>query len=178
MEIQPRYPTMEVIGFLYAVGGNLPSAFAVSAGIGEKHSVALVEEDRSVSGNAFTIVCNAVQQHNGLVIEVLRTHIPALQRNRVGSIDTYLLQFSTITLSNDFRCLLPLAQGPVAKLQAGLRNHNTGQNGEQSVQACSNQQEFEPAPHTVVTLCDRHKFLVKRRKTMAAYYRKILNFKF
>src|SRR5436305_9125772 len=119
MEIQPRVRTVEVIGFLYAVGGNLSSAFAVSAGIGKKHSVALVEEDRSVSGNTFTIVCNAVQQHNGLVIEILRTHIPALQHNRVGSVDTDLLQFSTITLSNNFRCLLPLVQGPSAKLQAG-----------------------------------------------------------
>ena len=100
MGVYPRNPAMNVIGFLYTIGGKFTAALAVPAGIRKQNRIAMFQQQMSVSGHAFTIVSNSVQQNYRIAVVVVWMDKPALERHSISGSDRYILQFS-LEISSD-----------------------------------------------------------------------------
>ena len=61
-------PLVDIVAFEEAIGGELATACAVSAGIGEKHGESVGEEEVRVSGHADAVVGEAVQKNDGVTV--------------------------------------------------------------------------------------------------------------
>jgi hypothetical protein len=64
----------------------------VSARVWEKNGIAFRQEKLGISGHAFAIVPNAMQQQNGISIEGRRLCIPATKNCSVACGDTYVFE--------------------------------------------------------------------------------------
>ncbi len=82
---QPRRPGRDVACFEHAVGGQVPAALSMRARIRQQHAVSMTQKKQSVATHAFSVVGNAVQQHDGTTVAIGRAGKPRTQSYTVGS---------------------------------------------------------------------------------------------
>ena len=138
MGVYPRNPTMDVIGFLYAIGGQFTAALAMAARIGKQHRIAMFQQQASVSRHAFTIVSDSMQQNYRIAVVVAWMDKPALERHSVSGSDRHILQFSAEISSHSCGNGLLMPQRKSMELEADIGYGDAGQNRQNNIgyEAC------------------------------------------
>ena len=85
-------PLVNVVAFEKAVGGDLTSACAVGARVGEKDCESVSEEELGVSGHADAVVAQAVEEDNGVAVAAMGMDCPGTERDGVWSGDGDVFQ--------------------------------------------------------------------------------------
>ncbi len=133
MSIEPRHPFVNVAGLLNAVGRQVAAAFAVTARIGQKNSIAVVEEESSKSGHAFAIVRDPVQQDDCVAVEIARVHIPSPEYCAVRRGDGDFLKNCSIVLPDEIGSFNPMLNWAAIQLQAGFGDTDAGRRRKKQV---------------------------------------------
>lgn len=119
---------MNVIRFLHAIGGQFTAALAVAARIWKQNRVAVLQEETTVPGHAFSIVGNSVQQNYRIAVVVTGMDKPALERCPVSGSDRYILQFSAKIRSHGCGNGWLMTQWKAMEIETEIGNYNSGQN--------------------------------------------------
>src|SRR5438309_7165742 len=124
---------MNVIGLLYAIGGQFTAALAMPARIRKQDRIAMFQQQMSVTRHAFTIVGDSVQQNYRIAVVVTRMDKPALERHTVSAGDRHVLQFSAeISLDGCGNGLLMSQRKPM-EFEADIGYGDADQNGHDKI---------------------------------------------
>src|SRR5579864_168642 len=85
---------MNVIGFLYAIGGQLTAALAMAARIQKQDRIAVFQQQVSVSRYSFAVVGDSMQQNYRIAVVIVWMDKPALERRSISGGDRHVLQLS------------------------------------------------------------------------------------
>jgi hypothetical protein len=93
-------PLMDIVTFEKAVGGELAAAGAVSAGVGEKNGESVGEEKLSVSGHAYAVVAEAMEENYGVAVAEVGMNGPGAEGDSVRRGDGNLLEIRVESTGN------------------------------------------------------------------------------
>jgi hypothetical protein len=85
-------PLVNVVAFEETVGGEVASAGAVGARIGEENAEAMSEEEFCVSGHAEAIVAEAVKEDDGVAVAAMGMDRPGTEGDGVWGADGNIFQ--------------------------------------------------------------------------------------
>jgi len=84
-------PLVNVVAFEETVGGEIASAGAVRARVGQENSEAVSEEELCVSGHAEAVVAEAVEKDDGVAVAAMRMDRPGTEGDGVWGEDGNIL---------------------------------------------------------------------------------------
>ena len=124
---------MNVVGFLHAIGGQFTAALAVAARVRKQDRITVFQQQASISGNAFAIVSNSVQQNYSIAVVVARMDKPALKHHSISRRDRHILQFSVEISLHGSGNGLPMSQRKAMEFEADIGYDDARQNGQNQV---------------------------------------------
>jgi len=133
MFIYPSDPAMNVVYFLHSIGSKIATTFPVAARIGQQNRVAVFEQQVSVSGHAFAIIGNSVQQDYCIAVVVSGMDKPSLKRRPIGCGDSHILQFSVEIRSHGCGNCLLMAQWKTREFEANIGYDDASQNRQEKI---------------------------------------------
>ena len=133
---------MDVIGFLYAIGGQFTATLAVAARIREQDRIAVFQQQVSISRHAFTIVGDSVQQNYRIAVVIVRMDKPPLERHTVSGGDRHVLQCSAEISLDGYGNGLLMSQRKPMELEADIGYGDASQNGQEKIRYETGKQGF------------------------------------
>jgi len=104
---QPINPPANVILLLDSVGSKCATAFTLSTGIGEQHSIAIRQEKFSICAHPLPVVTYAMEEDDRITVVRGRTDEPSPQLDAIPRLDSDILKCSVESTGSSRGLLAP-----------------------------------------------------------------------